>query len=90
MAISHSSGMFEVWLMEHINSELPRPYKIYYNFCDSDFLFYYDCYWMSMVTLHSIKSEYYKVTKRWDTELIIQNIDKDKPYFRQQIDIDAR
>ena len=57
---------------------------------DSDFIIYYDDDWARIVTLLSIKSEDFSLTKDWDTELIILNIDKNQPYFKQILDIDAR
>ena len=42
------------------------------------------------MTLFGTKGANYEIIKNWDTQLIIQDIDKEEPNFRQQIDIDAR
>ena len=57
----------------------PKAYKIFKNLADSDFIFYYDENWLRIVTLLRIKSEDYEITMKWDTQLIIQNIDKELP-----------
>lgn len=69
---------------------MPKPYRIFNLFADSDFLFYYDDNSLRIVALYGIKSQNYDITKKWDTQLIVQNIDKEESYFRQRIDIDAR
>lgn len=82
MGISHSSGMLEIWQIMHMDTDLPKPYRIFNMFADSDFLFYYDDNSLRIVALYGIKAPNYEITKSWDTQLIVQNIDKEEPYFR--------
>lgn len=91
LAISHSSSKIELWQMETlIERESPLPYRIYKNQGNSDFVFYYAGSFARLVSLRSIKSETYKIDKTLETELIIQEVEKQEPNLKQIIDINAK
>lgn len=72
LAISHSSGMLEIWLMETmIKREKPMAYRIFDNHANSDFTIYYHDYQPRIITLLSIKSDDFDVSKKWNTQIII-------------------
>lgn len=91
MAISHSSGKVELWMMETlINRMSPKPYRLYKNHGDSDFVFYYAGSFPRLVSLKSKRGDTYKIDKQMFTVLIIQEIEKQEPNLKQLIDINAK
>lgn len=77
MAISHGDGKIELWQMKTlITRENAKPYRIYKNHGDSDFVFYYSGSFARLVSLKSKKGDTYKINKQMFTYLIIQEIEK--------------
>lgn len=73
-----------------INRDVPKPYRIFKNLGDSDFIFYYAGSFPRLVSLRSKMGETHNADRKRHTYLIIQEIEKLEPNLSQLIDVDAK